>query len=142
MRRLVLPVIAALACLVPSPRGAEAGTVISMPPPPAPLPAANGAGGEGERARPATPTIDVGTVALHRYGRVRPRPAAGGWGYGAPYGASLYGGYRISLSPYTFYGYRAWNGGYVYPWLYGYAFFGHVSFGHVHHGLRSGMSAR
>ena len=114
MRRFVLPVIAALACLVSSPPGAEAGTVISMPPPPAPPPPANGAGGDGERARPATPTIDVGTVALHRYGSVRPRPAAGGWGYGAPYGVWMYGGYRISLG-HHFFARRAWNGGYVRP---------------------------
>jgi len=132
----MLPVITALACVMPPPR-AEAGTVIRMPPPPVLPVVAQGAVGDGEQSRPVTPMAEVGAVALHRYGRVRPGPAAGGPWYGAPYGASMYGGYRISLSPYDYYGGRAWHGGYVYPWLYGYA-----SFGHVHHGLRVRFGSR
>jgi hypothetical protein len=94
----------------------------------------------------ATSEPDVGAVALERYAMARVEPHVtggaayaygfagyGGYGYGG-YGCWPYGGYRIALSPWTYYGWRGWNGGYVYPpWL---CHSGSGSFGFAHWGIQ------
>ena len=58
------------------------------------------------------------------------------------------GGYRISLSPWSVFGYRGWNGGYFWPWRspYGYwspfRFRGYYGFHGVGRGIRLGITGR
>jgi hypothetical protein len=112
------------------------GVVLDMPPPPPPS-AVTAAALEDERPQPT-----VGEVALVRYAdRGLPRSdfawatsfrswrrgwngrgwrggsRLGPWGVGR-WGGWWGGGYRISLSPWMFYGERNWQGAYVFPpWL-------------------------
>ncbi|MCP3903215.1 MAG: hypothetical protein GY715_06215 [Planctomycetes bacterium] len=108
MRRLVAMVSAA-ACAAP----VAASVVVDMPPPPKRAAAATAT--VTERARPAEPT--VGELALARYGGDRSVPDSDfAWGDLVP--AWWGGGYRISLSPWMYYGERNWQGAYVFPdWL-------------------------